>query len=166
MLGFFLAANDSPLLAWDSSLAADLVTIGEGTGIDPRLIASILTLESGHGTHFGGNNNPFGLGPGNSYPNVQAALAAEANTLDKDIFTYGETSVTQLYSGQGNLVAPGKPWIWRQHAAYCVGRTAADKAACQKAGRSVADILSSQGGNTAAGLRSGNPNNLLYPCPE
>jgi RHS repeat-associated protein len=163
----FLQNNDAALLSWDPTLAADLVAAGKAAGVDPRLMASIATLESGHGTTFGGTNNPFGLGPGNSYGSPQAAVGAEGSTLHKFIYTYGETSVSALYSGNGFIVDPKRPWIVIQYPAYCYGgKDGSQTAACQAAGNTISGFLTSQIGNPLAGLRPGNPNSLGYPCPQ
>ena len=64
-LNDFLTAQDQPLLTWDPTLVDDLISAGKNAkqgGVDPRLIAAIATVESGHGRSFR-NNNPFGLGP-------------------------------------------------------------------------------------------------------
>jgi RHS repeat-associated protein len=161
----FLQGADAPLLKWDPTLASDIVSAGAAAGIDPRLIASIMTLESGHGTHFNGTNDPFGLGPGNSYGSPQAALGAEGSTLALHIYTFGQTTVSALYSGNGYVTMKGKPWIVFQSPAYCVATTAQGRAACQAAGRTISGFMSSFGGNTAVGLKPGSSNNLGYPCP-
>ena len=160
----FLQRQDPALLGWDPNLAVDLLVAAKSADIDPRLMASIVTLESGHGKVFGGQNNPFGLGPGNSYPTPQAAVLADASSLKRFIYTYGETSVSQLYSGNGNVVDSRRPWIVYQRVAYCYGSTPAEKAKCQAAGDTVSGFLSSFTGSQAVGLRPGDPNNLSYPC--
>ena len=163
----FLQTNDAAALTWDPTLALDLFTTGQSDNVDPRLMASILTLESGHGTTFGGTNNPFGLGPGNSYGTPQTAVGAEGSTLQKFIYTYHETSVSALYSGNGFKTLPKKPWIVIQYPAYCYGgKDGSQTSACQTAGQTISGFLSSQAGNPAVGLTPGNPNNLGFPCPQ
>jgi RHS repeat-associated protein len=160
----FLQANDVAALNWDPNLAADLLAEGASVNIDPRLFASILTLESGHGALFGGNN-PFGLGPGNSYSSPSGAIQAEGTTLKKLVYTYKETTVADLYSGNGFVVNPKKPWIVSQYPAYCYGgANGSQTAACQNGGVVVAGFLSSQPGNASVGLAAGNPKNLSDPC--
>jgi len=110
----FLQTNDAPLLKWDSNLATQLISAGALTGVDPRLMVSIMTLESGHGSSFTGNN-PFGLGPGASFSSPMAALNYEASTLNKFIYTWKEGAVSALYSGNGFVVVPNKPWIVKQY---------------------------------------------------
>ncbi len=163
----FLQKNDASLLAWDPNLAMQLVAEGILVGIDPRLFASIATLESAHGTKFN-NNNPFGLGQKGSkqYGSPQAAIGAEGSTLQKLINSYGETSVSALYSGAGFVTVPGKPWQVLQYPAYCYGSNAQGIADCQAAGVTISGFLSSQLGDSAAHLTPGNPNNLAFPCPE
>jgi len=51
----------------------------------PRLISSILALESGNGKRFSGNN-PFGLGPGYHYKSPQLAIAEDAYTLNQHVY--------------------------------------------------------------------------------
>jgi hypothetical protein len=160
----FLLTTDAALLTWDPNLAADLVAEGMKVGIDPRLFASIATLESGHGGAFSGNN-PFGLGPGKTYSSPGSAVAAEGNTLFRFIYGYGETTVSSLYSGNGFKRKPGRAWGVLQYPAYCYGSNAAQVAACQAAGVTVSGFLSSQPGLPAVALTPGNPNNLGFPCP-
>jgi RHS repeat-associated protein len=163
----FLVANDAAALKWDPSLAADLVAEGAAVNVDPRLMASILTLESGHGGSFGGNN-PFGLGPGNTYGSSSAAIQSEGKTLNQFIYKWGETTVSELYSGN-NWVTTGR-WheITVTYPGYCseAGGGAAAKAACQAAGVTVAGFLTSQPGNASVGLSAGKANSLGYPCDK
>jgi hypothetical protein len=98
----FLTAQDPKLLAWDPSLAAQLVTAGQTDGVDPRLMASIATLESGHGSTFGGTNNPFWLGPKLNFSTPSAAVNSEGITL-KHLIAYGDTTVAELYRGHDSL---------------------------------------------------------------
>jgi len=160
----FLLGRDPALLNWDPSLAFDLVTEGATVNIDPRLFASIATLESGHGTTFSGDN-PFGLGPGKSYSTPLNAIQAEGGTLQKFIYTYRETTVSMLYGGKGFITAPGRPWIVVQYPAYCYGSSADQVARCQAGGATVSGFLSSQPGSPAVGLAPGNPGSLGFPCP-
>jgi hypothetical protein len=73
----FLEGEDPKLLSWDPDLADRLVLAGQSYGVDPRLMASIATLESGHGSTFGGKNNPFGLGPGLNFTTPAGAVQSE-----------------------------------------------------------------------------------------
>jgi len=155
----FLQVNDPALLSWDSNLANDLVNEGQSVDIDPRLFASIAQLESNHGNSFRGNN-PFGLGPHKRYTTPLLAIAAEGSTLDKYIYTWGETTVSQLYSGNKGVYTGRWHQIMVSPPGYCVG------AGCQAAGQTVANTLSSFGAISSVGLTAGNPNNLAFPCPE
>ena len=140
---------------------------GIQVGVDPRPFASIATVESAHGNTFF-NNNPFGLGQKGSkqYESPQDAIGAEGSTLKRFIYSWGETSVSALYSGNGYVTAPGKPWVVLQYPAYCYGGNAKAISDCQAAGATVSGFLSSQLGDSAAHLTPGNPNNLGFPCPE
>jgi hypothetical protein len=160
-----LQTNDPALLAWDPNAASQFVQEGDSVDIDPRLFASIATLESGHGTSFSGNN-PFGLGPGASYSSPLAAIQALGSTLKKFVYTYQETSVSALYSGNGFIVNSRKPWIVYQYPAYCYGANAQAVAACRAGGQTVSGFLSSQPGSAAVKLTAGNPKNLAFPCPQ
>lgn len=134
-----------PSLAGDASI---FEAVGTSDNIDPRLFAAIAVAENGKA-----KNNPFGLGPNGStpYSSITAAIAALGKTLDKYIFTWNETTVGALYSGNGWKVDPKKPWITTQPPGYCVG------SGCQNTGNTVASFLQSQGGN---------PNSLVFPCKD
>ena len=153
----FLFASDPLLLNWDATLAVDFVAVAESDGVDPRLMASIATLESGHGTAFGGQNNPFGLGPGLNFPTPLAAVQSQGITL-KHLMGYGDTTVALLYSGKSGVIDKrAKKYV--QPPGYCQG------AGCPAAGMTVAAILAAFAGNPAVGLTNGNPGVLGYPCP-
>jgi hypothetical protein len=155
----FLGAQDPKLLAWDPSLAAQLVTAGQTDGVDPRLMASIATLESGHGAVFGGINNPFGLGPKWNFSTPLAAVNSEGITLEH-LIGYGDTTVATLYSGlRGIANVHGRGFL--QVPGYCQTSVLA----CQAAGVTVSGFLTSFVGAPGVGLTPGNPTNLAFPCP-
>jgi hypothetical protein len=156
----FLSTQDPKLLTWDPALAAQLVAAGQTYGVDPRLMASIATLESGHGTVFGGTNNPFGLGPKLNFSTPGSAVNAEGRTLSH-LIGYGDNTVAKLYSGlPGVLNGKGG---FSQVPGYCQTSVAA----CQAAGVTVSGFLTSTFFMAAqgVGLAAGNPNNLAFPCP-
>jgi hypothetical protein len=154
----FLVAQDPKLLAWDSTLATDFVTVAQAGGVDPRLMASISTLESGHGGAFGGTNNPFGLGPGLNFGTPLADEKSMGITL-KHLISYGDTTVATLYSGLPGI-ANGKGGF-SQVPAYCQTSVTA----CQAAVVTVSGFLTSFIAVPTVGLAQGNPNNLAFPCP-
>jgi hypothetical protein len=153
----FLATNDQKLLNWDPTLAFEFVAVGEADGVDPRLMASIATLESGHGSVFGGQNNPFGLGPKWNFTTSLAAVQSQGITL-KHLIGYGDKTVALLYSGKSGIVDP-RTRKYIQPPAYCNGT------ACPAAGDTVAGFLSTFGSNSSVGLSAGNPSKLGFPCP-
>ncbi len=141
----------------------DLVFEGQTAGVDPRLMASIATLESGHGGTFKGENNPFGLLGKTGALNFATpweAVQSERRTLNH-LIGYGDTVVVQdpsdgpsLYSGlQGRANGRGG---FAQVPGYCQG------AGCLAAGGTVAGFLSSFGGDPNSGLTPGNPNSLRF----
>jgi hypothetical protein len=142
----FLQTQDAPLLSWDPTLASDLATGAAKANIDPRLYAAIATFESGHGTTLS-HNNPFGLQDA-TYTGPASAIRSETRTLAKFIRTYGENSVSKLYT------------YGADH--YCQ----TSQTDCANAEQGIAGFLNSFAGNQAAGLRAGNENNLAYPCPQ
>ena len=152
----FLSSKGSSLAAD----AAEIVQVGQNDKIDPTLIAAIAIAENGQAT-----NNPFALGPNGSstYPNLDAAIKAVGSTLDKYIYTWNESTVSALWSGNTWKVDPRKPWITTQPPGYCVGTTAAAVAACQNTGTTIASFM--QGMGTVATV-GGNPNKLGFPCPD
>jgi RHS repeat-associated protein len=167
----FLQSTAPKLLGWDPTMAADLVSAGKAAkkaGVDPRLMAAIPAMESGRGLAFQ-NNNPFGLGPGFSYPSPSSAIHAEGRTLAIHIYDWKQTNVAMLYAGNGNECTSKGCWPPKtvtRRTAYCYGKTPADQAACQAAGGTVATFLSGMRGDAANDLRPGDQNNLTYPCPR
>jgi RHS repeat-associated protein len=144
-----LLMNSNPSLA---SYASTMEAVGASDNIDPRLFAAIAVGENGQY-----KNNPFGLGRNGSgtYASLDGAIAALGVTLEKYIFTWHETTVSQLWSGNTWQTNPRKPWQTTQPPGYCVGTNAAAKAACQNTGATIAGALTSEGGN---------PNSLTFPC--
>jgi RHS repeat-associated protein len=140
-----------------TKFAGDAVAF-EATGasfdIDPRLIAAMAFGENGQAA-----NNPFGLGPNGSaaFSTIGAALASLGNTLDKYIYTWNETTVSELWSGNTWKVDPKKKWITIQYPGYCVGTTSQGVAGCQATGANISQFMVSMGAN---------PNSLGFPCPE
>jgi hypothetical protein len=127
---------------------------GASYNIDPRLIAAMARGENGQA-----KNNPFGLGRNGSasFSSLGAALAFLGQTLDKYIYTWNETTVSQLWSGNTWQVNPKKPWITTQYPGDCVGADSAAVAACQATGANISQFMVSM---------SGNPNSLGFPCPD
>jgi hypothetical protein len=154
----FLTTSDPKLLAWDPTLASDLITVGEADGVDPRIIASIATLESGHGSTFGGTNNPFGLGPKLNFSTALAAIKSAGITL-KHLIAYGDNTVAKLYSGLPGIANANGGFS--QVPGYCQTSVAA----CQAAGVTVSGFLTSFMGAPNVGLTPGNPDILAFPCP-
>jgi hypothetical protein len=157
-VGSFLVTQDSFLLVWDPDLAAQFVTAGQSDGVDPRLMASIATLESGHGKVFGGANNPFGLGPHRNFPSPMAAVNVLGISL-MHLIGYGDNTVAKLYSGLPGI-SNGKGGF-AQVPGYCQTSVAG----CQAAGVTVSGFLSSLAAAPNVGLTAGNPNKLGFPCP-
>jgi RHS repeat-associated protein len=157
-VGTFLQNQAPALLGWDPNLAAQAVAVGFQDNVDPRLMVSIAALESGNGSVFGGNNNPFGLGPGRNYGSPAAAVSAEGITL-KHLIGYGDTTVATLYSG-----LPGIPDGHRGFA-QVPGYCQTSVAACQAAGGTISGFLGSFAASSTVGLTAGNPNKLGFPCP-
>jgi hypothetical protein len=151
--------EDPALPKWDPNLAAQLMAVGEADGVDLRLMASIATLESGHGSTFGGKNNPFGLGPGWNFDCPSLAVSSEGITL-MHLKKAGDTTVAKLYSGL--------PGIANGHGGYSQipGYCQSSVEGCQAAAVTVSDFLSSFAGVPTVGLSAGNPNNLAFPCPQ
>lgn len=88
-----------------------------------------------------------------------------ASTLAKYIYTWGETTVSELYSGNGWHVDPRKPWVTIQYPAYCVARSAEEVAQCQNTGKTISGFLRSMGGNPdAVGFPGNDTNKLGFPC--
>jgi RHS repeat-associated protein len=137
-----------------ASYASAMEVVGASDNIDPRLIAAIAVAENGQAT-----NNPYALGPNgrNTYTSITAATNAVGKQLDKYIYTWNETSVAALWSGNIWIVKPGKPWITVQPPAYCTGLNAKDVAACQNTGSTISTFMQSMGGD---------PNKLGFPCND
>ena len=154
----FLQQDDPKLLAWDPDLASQFVATGATDGVDPRLMASIATLESGHGGAFGGTNNPFGLGPKLNFDAPLAAVRSLGRTL-MHLIGYGDNTVTKLYSGLPGISDSHRGYS--QVPGYC--QTSVSK--CVAAGVTVSGFLSSFAASPGVGLTAGNPNNLKFPCP-
>ena len=127
---------------------------GASYNIDPRLIAAMAFAENGQA-----KNNPFGLGPNgsSSFSALGSALASLGSTLDRYIYSWHETTVSQLWSGNTWQVDPKKKWITIQYPAYCVGTTSADVAGCQATGANISQFMVKM---------TANPNSLGFPCPE
>jgi hypothetical protein len=155
-IGGFLGGKGSALAAY----ASQLVQVGQQDNIDPTLLAAIAIAENGQA-----RNNPFALGPNGSstYPTLSAAIGAAGSTLDKYIYTWNESTVSALWSGNTWKVDPRKPWITIQPPGYCVGTTAAGIAGCQNTGNAIAGFMKSMGATATVG---GNPNKLGFPCPD
>ena len=126
--------------------APKIVSEAADNKIDPKLIASVLVVESGGGKHYPkGSHNPFGL-LGKVYDSDDAAVHAVAVTLHHHIYDFGQNSVDQLYSGKGMVVEPKKPWIVLQQPAYCT------HSSCSPG--PVSNVLKQMGGD---------PNSLKVP---
>jgi RHS repeat-associated protein len=155
-VGNFLAGKGSPL----ASDASEIVLVAQNDNIDPTLVAAIAIAENGQK-----ENNPFALGPdgSNTYPGLDAAINAVGSTLHKYIYTYNESTVSALWSGNTWIVNPKKPWITIQPPGYCVGETAAEVAKCQKTGNTISGFMKNMGATATVG---GNPNKVGFPCPD
>ena len=71
------------------------VTEAKAVGLDPRFLVAISGAETSFGTYgpSQGIHNPFGMGPGISYPSWSAAIAAAARNLGGPIYA-GDGRVT------------------------------------------------------------------------
>jgi RHS repeat-associated protein len=152
----FLSGRGSSLAAYTDTI----VLVGQKDNVDPTLIAAIGIAENGQA-----KNNPFALGPNGSstYPTLNAAVSAVGATLDKYIYTWNESTVSALWSGNTWQVDPKKPWVTVQPPGYCVGTTAAGVAGCQNTGRTISNFMQTIGVTATVG---GNPNKLGFPCPD
>ena len=78
---------------------AAFVAQGEGHNVDWRLLIAIAKAETSLATDPAANavaiHNPFGLGPGNSYPSWDAAIGAAATTIE-NYRKEGRTSIAQI----------------------------------------------------------------------
>lgn len=83
----FLASKGSPMIGKGHVFVSE----GNAARVDPYFIAAISGQETSYGTYGPSRaiRNPFGLGPGNTYPSYDAAIAAAA----RSIASYGETTV-------------------------------------------------------------------------
>jgi len=152
----FLTAKGSPL-AGDVS---QIMSVAQTDKIDPTLIAAMAIAENGQY-----KNNPFGLGPNgsNTYTTLNAAVSAVGANLDKYIYTWNESTVSMLWSGNTWKVNPKKRWITTQPPGYCVGTTADGVASCQNTGTTISGFMKSMG---VAATVGGNPNSLGFPCKD
>jgi hypothetical protein len=155
-LSGFLSGKGSPL----ANYVPQLIQVGQADDIDPTLLAALAIAENGQAT-----NNPFSLGPNgrNTYPSLTAAINAVGATLDKYIYTWNESTVSALWSGNTWITQPGKPWVTIQYPGYCVGTTAGGVAGCQNTGATISGFMQQIGRDDTVG---GNPNKLQFPCPE
>jgi RHS repeat-associated protein len=155
-LTLFLSEKGSPL----ASDVAQLIQVGQADDIDPTLLAAMAIAENGQAT-----NNPFSLGTNgrNTYPSLSAAINAVGATLQKYIYTWNESTVSALWSGNVWKVQKGKPWITTQYPGYCVGTSPASAAGCQNTGKTISGFMQQIGVTDGVG---GNPNKLQFPCPE
>ena len=80
----YLASKASPL----TGLGAVFVTESSAVGLDPRFLVAISGAETSFGTYgpSQGIHNPFGMGPGISYPSWSASIAAAARNLGGPIY--------------------------------------------------------------------------------
>ncbi len=158
----FLSGKGSPL-ANDTS---DIVSVGQQDNIDPTLIAAIAIAENGTA-----QNNPFAVGPNGTakFGSLTDAITAVGAQLKKQIYKWGETTVSALWSGNGHIVNPKRPWIVIQFPAYCVGTgnnaaaIAAAVAGCQNTGNTIAGFMQKIGQQATVG---GDPNYLAFPCKD
>jgi hypothetical protein len=136
------------------------MSVAQTDKIDPTLIAAMAIAENGQY-----KNNPFGLGPNgsNTYTTLNAAVSAVGANLDKYIYTWNESTVSMLWSGNTWKVNPKKRWITTQPPGYCVGTTAAGVASCQNTGTTISGFMKSMG---VAATVGGNPNSLGFPCKD
>lgn len=100
----YLAAKLSPL----AGLGATFVAEANAVGLDPRLLVAIAGAETSFGTYGPSQaiQNPFGLGPGRSYPSWQASIQAAARNL-----------AGPLYLGRGAVTIVQIQAIWAPNGA-------------------------------------------------
>ena len=107
-LDAYLAQQGSPL----AGLGTVFVTQAQTVGLDPRLLVAISGAETSFGTYGPSQTiqNPFGLGPGLSYPTWADAIAAAARNLGGDLYKgSGHVTISQIQSRWAPLGTPNDP---------------------------------------------------------
>lgn len=153
ILSKFLTDHKFALSSKDPKFVTEILDQAARVGIDPRLFAAE-TLESTYGSSKVAQtmNNPFGLmsrGRNSRYTSIGLSVIAEADTLQKLVYTYGE-NLSQMYSGLPG-VTDSKGWNWVRPPAYC------GHPGCAAFGKEIESALKSMGGD---------PNNLKYPTGQ
>jgi hypothetical protein len=81
-----------PAITGDSKIMQGFMDIGRDHNIDPMFLVAITASE----THFGANphpqNNPFGLGPRNTYDTLAEAIDHASRSIDR----YGVSSIAEI----------------------------------------------------------------------
>lgn len=100
------ALEGSPL----AGLGAKFVAAGDQNGVDWRLLIAIAKSESDLGRNGGARaiHNPFGLGPGITYPSWDAAIDAAARTVANNR-AQGRTTVAQIGTSWAPVGAANDP---------------------------------------------------------
>jgi cell wall-associated NlpC family hydrolase len=107
-LDAFLAAKGSPL----AGLGTVFVSQAQSVGLDPRLLVAISGAETSFGTYGPSQaiQNPFGLGPGLSYPTWADAIAAAARNLGGNLYKgSGLVTISQIQSRWAPLGTANDP---------------------------------------------------------
>lgn len=100
----YLASKASPLTGQGAAFVAE----SRRVGLDPRLLVAIAGSETSFGTYGPSQaiHNPFGMGPGLSYPSWADAIAAAATNLSG-----------ALYLGDGRVTISAIQQRWAPHGA-------------------------------------------------
>ncbi|MBN1921596.1 MAG: glucosaminidase domain-containing protein [Anaerolineae bacterium] len=81
-----------PAITGDSKIIQEFMDVGRDHNIDPMFLVAIAASE----THFGANphpqNNPFGLGPRNTYDTLAEAIDHASRSIDR----YGVSSIAEI----------------------------------------------------------------------
>lgn len=98
-LDAYLAARTSPL----AGLGPTFVAEASAVGLDPRLLVAITGAETSFGTYAPSQaiHNPFGLGPGRTYPSWAESIRTAARTL-----------AGPIYLGDGRVTIPAIQARW------------------------------------------------------
>lgn len=133
----YLAAKLSPLTGMGSTFVAESARVG----LDPRLLVAIAGAETSFGTYGPSQaiHNPFGLGPGMSFPDWATAIRTAAQNLGG-----------RLYRGSGLVTIPAINGRWAPAGA------ANDPTGLNgNWGRNVSHYLAEQGGDPSAPVFTG-----------
>ena len=117
----YLGSKMSPL----AGLGASFVAEANAVGLDPRLLVAIAGAETSFGTYGPSQviHNPFGLGPGRSYPSWQAAIQAAARNLAGPLYLgRGAVTIVQIQAIWAPNGAANDPTNLNSHWVRNVGR--------------------------------------------